>query len=377
MNIDQFRAKYAQFKDADKIEITCDHPKHIGASVVIGKQPAKRNILKNNGEGFICRDCYMKHNNPMNSVNENRQTEEVIDVYCPCQEHKGDPCRQMKKNCYYGSMQEPFLQLCGSCVQRGKEINEEQREKIRLALTGIKRSDEFKEKLSIYMKNNPEGIARATKNILENHCATGMIGKIHSDETKKKMSESHTGKVFSDEHCDNISEGRKKMLTDTGGFTREHREAISRSVIKQYQKGFEPKLHHIRGWHESEKAGNLYFRSTYEKKAFLKLDEDDNVITYKSESASTTYFHPIKKITSSYLIDLLIEYVDGSKKLVEIKPEKWLTDIVVCAKIDAGEMKAADIGASFEVWTEMNLFGHVYNKNNMQLFIDKIKKRIV
>jgi hypothetical protein len=31
----------------------------------------------------------------------------------------------------------------------------------------------------------------------------------------------------------------------------------------------------------------------------------------------------------------------------------------------------------FEVWTEMNLFGHVYNKKNMTSFIEKIKKGIV
>jgi hypothetical protein len=117
MNIEQFKNKYAQFKDAEKIEINCDHPQHSGGSITIGKQPAKRNILKNDGKQFICRECYMRHNNPMNQVGEKRQTDEIIEVYCPCSDHSGEPCRSMKKSCYYGSMQEPFLQLCGSCVK--------------------------------------------------------------------------------------------------------------------------------------------------------------------------------------------------------------------------------------------------------------------
>jgi len=375
MNIENFNIQYSGFKDADKIGIKCDHPEHEPKEeiIIIGKQPARRNILKNGGSEFICRKCCMIHKNPMNNICENRQTDEIIDVLCPCENHKGDPIRKMKKRNYYGSLEKPYVQLCGSCVQLNKKISEEQKEKIRLALTGIKRSEDFKNKLSIYMKNNPEGIARATKNILENHCTTGMLGKKHTEEVKQKMSEAHLGKEFTENHCVNISVGRKKMLEETGGFSKEHREKISKATIKQYQNGFEPKLHHVSGWHFSPKAGKVFFRSSYEKKAFIKLDDDDNVKSYKSESVSTEYYNPEKNINSSYLIDLLIEHQDGSKKLVEIKPEKWLQDEVIRLKIEAGENKAKEMGIPFEVWTEMSLFGHVYNKKNMKIFIEKIK----
>ena len=374
MNIEQFKTEYAEFKDVDKIQIACDHPQHpSGQLIIIGKQPAKRNILKNNGQSFICRVCYMHYSNPMNQMGESRQTNEIINVYCPSPDHEGEPCRQMKKSCYYGSMQEPFLQLCGSCVQRGKEVGEEQREKIRLALTGIKRSDEFKAKLSKYMKNNPEGIARAEANLIPGAGGGWNEGLTLPEETKKKMSNTHMGKVFTNEHCDNISEGRKKMLSETGGFTREHRENISKAVVKQYQNGFDPKLHHLNGWHESPKAGRVFYRSSYEKKAYLKLDADDSVKNYFPEKIIAEYYHPIKKITSSYIVDLLVEFIDDSQKLIEIKPEKWLTDDVVICKLDAGELKAKEMGIAFEVWTEMDLFGHVYNQKNMRSFIEKIR----
>jgi hypothetical protein len=381
MNIEEFKKTYAAFKDVDKIEIDCEHPNHqpSGQKVVIGKQPARRNILKNEGKKFICGKCISKYDNPALRTGENRQTNEIIEVFCPCAEHNGEPSRQMKKSCYYGSMEQPYLQICGSCAQKGKEISEEQREKIRLALKGIQRSDEFKEKLSFYMKNNPEGIERGRKNLLENHCTTGMLGKTHSEQWRKEHSERMSGRVYTDEHRKNISEGRKKMLDETGGFTQEHRERISKATIKQYQSGFEPKLHHLRGTHESSKIpeGKAFFRSSYEKKAFMKLDADDAVVSYEVEKITTEYYNPVKNINSSYLIDILVHYVDGTSKLIEIKPEKWLTDEVVQAKIEAGKAKAKEMGLGFEVWTEMNLFGHVYNKKTMEAFIDKISSGVI
>lgn len=374
MNIKTFIETYAAFKDADKITITtCDDPRHEGEILPIGKQAARRNILKNGGEKFICRQCCMKYNNPFNHTGESRQTNEIIVVYCPCEEHKGEPSREMKKSCYFGPLEEPYLQLCGSCVQLGKEISPEQREKIRQALKGIQRSDEFKEKLRQYMKNNPEGIARGKANLIPGIGGVLRTGIPLPEEWKEAISESLLGKEKSEEHCQNISDGRKKMLEEAGGFTREHRENISKATIEQYRKGFEPKLHHLKGWHESPKAGRVYFRSSYEKKAYMKLDKDENVVMYYTEKLDIPYFHPVKQITSYYLIDLEIEYIDGSKKLVEIKPESWLDDEIVIAKIEAGKLKGIELGLSYEVWTEMDLFGHVYNKKNMQAFCDKIR----
>ncbi len=377
MNIEEFKEKYAKFKDVDKIQIKCDHPQHTSGDVTISKQPARRNILKNNNEQFICRECFMHHNNPMNNKGEKRQTDEIISVLCPHPLHNGDVSRDMKKTSYYGSMEKPYLQICGSCAQYGKIISEEQKEAISKTLTGRKLSPEHVEKILIWRNAHPEWAEKTKQNLIPGAGGGWNEGLELSNETKQKMSDAHLGKIFTEEHCDNISESRKKMLEETGGFTREHRENISKAVIKQYQNGFEPNLHHLRGWHKSPKAGKVYYRSSYEKKAFLKLDSDESVKTYQTETISTEYFNPQKEITSSYLIDLLIEYEDGSKKLIEVKPEKWLQDEVIIAKIEAGKLKAIEMGISFEIWTEMDLFGHIYNKKNMQLFIEKIKKGTV
>lgn len=58
MNIEEFDLAYANYGSAEVIEIPCDHPQHEGPNRSIGKQPARRNILKR-GE-FICRDCCSK-----------------------------------------------------------------------------------------------------------------------------------------------------------------------------------------------------------------------------------------------------------------------------------------------------------------------------
>ena len=223
MNFDQFNNQYQHLRDVDRIDVDplCDHPQHIAAGKQIGKGAAKRNILKHGGREFICRACDMRHNNPMNRTGGIRQTDEEIVVHCPHPEHVGDPARKMKKACYYGEMKEPYTQVCKSCGQLGKIISEDQRQKISAALTGIERSEVFKMVLSDYMKNNPEGIARATKNIIE-HRGAGFLGKHHTPESKERISKTMIGLPLSDEHRRHISEGRKKWLAEQGGFTEDH-----------------------------------------------------------------------------------------------------------------------------------------------------------
>lgn len=373
MNLEEFNLKYAAQKDANKIEINCDHPDHEGGAVTIGKQPARRNILKNGSECFICRACMMKYDNPMNRVGQRRDGEEAIDVYCPCSEHVGDRCRAMAKSCYYGKMEEPYLQVCRSCSQKGHQVSEQTRELISEKLKGRKLSPEHVEKIMAWREAHPEWAEKTTGNLIPGQGGGWNAGQKLPEETKAKMSASHMGKEFTEEHCQGISEGRKKMLQASGGFTREHRENISKATLRQYAAGFDPKVHHLKGMHTSPKAGEVRYRSSYEKKAYLKLDVDDTVKTYRPEAVTVEYLNPKKGITSSYIIDLEIEYMDGTKKLVEIKPAKWLTDAVVIAKIDAGRVEAQRRGLEFEVWTELNLFGHVYNEKHLRYFARKIK----
>lgn len=57
------------------------------------------------------------------------------------------------------------------------------------------------------------------------HNKLHMTGRTLSDETKKKMSESHKGKTFSEEHKQKISESKKGVI-----FSEEHKQNLSDSL---------------------------------------------------------------------------------------------------------------------------------------------------
>lgn len=376
MNLQQFDNKYNKLKDKDIITIDCDFSGHIGdRSRTMPRVSARRNILKNNSSEFVCRDCSMKHKNPMQNRDAiRRQTSEEITVLCPDERHKGNKKRKMKMSGYFGKLEEPYVQICKSCAQLDKIISEEQKNKIRNSLTGIIRSDEYKQKLKDYYSKNPEARARVIATLLQHKCCTGMLGKTHSEEWRKEHSARISGRIYTEEHRKNISEGRKKMLDEQGGLLKETREKLSKAAIEQHINGFNPNTHHARGSHLSPKSDKIMkYKSSYEKKAFMKLDEDDNVLKYEYESLAINYDNPIKNITGSYLIDLIVHYKDGRRKLIEIKPNKWLQDPVVAAKIAAGLDFAIKNNMEFEVWEEIALFGAVYNEKNMRSFCEKVK----
>jgi len=77
------------------------------------------------------------------------------------------------------------------------------------------------------------------------------------------------------------------------------------------------------------------------------------------------------------LVDLVVYYRDGTRKLIEIKPNAWLKDPVVLAKIKSAYEYAKNNGMNFEVWEEMALFGHVYNEKNMRSFCQKVRNKEV
>lgn len=73
--------------------------------------------------------------------------------------------------------------------RKGVKFTEEHKDKLRVAASKHKHTDETKLKLSIINK--------------------GKVGVKHTDETKRKLSESRKGVVFTKEHCQKISEGKR------------------------------------------------------------------------------------------------------------------------------------------------------------------------
>ena len=115
------------------------------------------------------------------------------------------------------------------------------------------------------------------------------------------------------------------------------------------------------------------FRSSWEMRVFLLLDNSPNVISWASEPIAIPYISPVDGRSHRYFPDLLYKYIDNSGKqhieLVEIKPKsqsinehaKSDHDRIACA-VNAAKWKQASLwckaqGIRFRVLTEVEIFG--------------------
>lgn len=103
------------------------------------------------------------------------------------------------------------------------------------------------------------------------------------------------------------------------------------------------------GTHVSPKADLVRYKSGMELEFYLMLDKNDSILTYQYEPVLIHYQY--KGELRTYAPDLLITYIDGSQKLVEIKPEYLLLDPQNQAKFTA----AQSLYENFEIWTESDL----------------------
>lgn len=101
---------------------------------------------------------------------------------------------------------------------------------------------------------------------------------------------------------------------------------------------------------------NIKFRSSFERKAYELLEDDNNVLSYIVEPFRIKYI--INKKVRYYVPDLLITYNNGVQKLVEIKPvDKLLTkDTLIKQKFSIEYCNSNNIEGGYEIWTETVLF---------------------
>jgi very-short-patch-repair endonuclease len=78
-----------------------------------------------------------------------------------------------------------------------KHHSEERKRKISLALQGIKRSEDFKQKLSFNKKGNKNCLGQHRSEETKMKMRLSQLGKHHTEETKKKLSIIHKGKTSS------------------------------------------------------------------------------------------------------------------------------------------------------------------------------------
>jgi len=186
-------------------------------------------------------------------------------------------------------------------------------------------------------------------------------GKNHTEATKKKMRDAW--RVRRAEGRINSENQKKAASIRFKGkhLSKEHKEKIRDGVIRAYQNG---NAGPIKGKFWSKKNYSwIYYRSSYEKVVFFLLEKMNMVAKYEVELIKIPYKFAFDKIRI-YLPDILITYKDGSKELVEIKPDIIARNDATFAKKRKAAHKYCEAkGFNFSVWGERMIFTNKLRKH--------------
>lgn len=116
------------------------------------------------------------------------------------------------------------------------------------------------------------------------------------------------------------------------------------------------KSRYHRGVHVSSIAGECKYRSGWEKKYMDYLDADSSVLSWSYEKLAIEYVSNQRtKKVRKYYPDFQIEYKDGRKVIVEIKPSRKLQHITVIKKVRAAKEWCTVHNFVYKILTEIEL----------------------
>lgn len=193
------------------------------------------------------------------------------------------------------------------------------------------------------------------------------LGRKHSEESKQKMSESRKGvkKTFSKEFISYLINRNKAMV-----WTPEQRERISiastNRLLNSNRKG-------IRSKYFSDKFNEQFlFDSSWEER-FIKLMEKTYIcrdISILKRCRDIVQYKKDDGTLHRYLPDFYIEFKDGIKVVIEIKPASLVkNDRVVYLKKIAAKKYFKNKGIKYIILTENELFKRIKGSFNIYDFI--------
>ena len=175
-----------------------------------------------------------------------------------------------------------------------------------------------------------------------------IVEKMNTPERSEKISRSLTGKSKSESHKQKISEHMKSYW---GEETNRERQSLEQA--ERVKNGLLTKCTRVHGYFNNPKKSSkpdVYYRSLFELNAILHLESNEDVISYTFEPYNIEYSFEGK--VRHYIVDCLVEYNDGTKCIVEFKPNCHVTHDKNVAKFQSAQKFANDNGFIFEIWTE-------------------------
>lgn len=172
----------------------------------------------------------------------------------------------------------------------------------------------------------------------QNKCISLATKKLWTDPTHIDKMKKSSSKTF------------KKLWLDES--FRSEVSKRSSDNLKYLWKNRRNELGSIKGYFESSKSGSIPFRSSYELKAYKILDSRTDVKNYEVESLEVSYTYKGK--VRSYYPDILVNYINGNKEVVEVKPEYFTSSDKNIAKFLSCIDFCKSKGMKFTIWTDFN-----------------------
>jgi len=165
-----------------------------------------------------------------------------------------------------------------------------------------------------------------------------------SDKTKQKQRIGRLGKKHSDASKQQMTRAKLSFYQTPQGTKLKKKLSILTSQGHAKNKFENAKR---QGWYESKKAQKkVFYGSSYELRLCWQLDQDDQVKIYSTQI-------PYKMNDKGRCLDFLVEYWDGTKKAIEVKPQTRLNEQANIEQINDSREYAKANGWSFEVCTEL------------------------
>ena len=147
----------------------------------------------------------------------------------------------------------------------------------------------------------------------------GMLGKHHSEESKKKISNHHieTGCFVGEK---NPMYGKKHSKETRDKMS----EIVSREIISGKRKPYGKNGHMVGKFISKKMNKEFYYRSSWEKVCFEYFEKCDEIVLFDYECLRIPYYEKDekRKYKRWYIPDFLIEYADR-KEIWEIKPKAF------------------------------------------------------
>ncbi len=108
------------------------------------------------------------------------------------------------------------------------------------------------------------------------------------------------------------------------------------------------------GMVKSTKGGEFFYRSSYELRAVNLMDNSAYVTSFEYEPVTIIYFDT-KGQKRRYRPDFIVNWIDGTRSIVEVKPTWNFDDTKFIEKSVSASMYAKNKGMNFVVWDEWTL----------------------